>query len=128
MVHVWTGFLFLRTNKGKTTFKKKSYPVSAMISGATYVGVPQTVYSGPSTTVAKPKSPSFSDLVPSGYSHTCSTHKLILPIRTVLLQKGNTKRKSIRLFKKKKMSNYSLSVFFNSCSWYSYTYNTSFIQ
>lgn len=42
-----------------------------MISGATYVGVPQTVYSGPSTTVAKPKSPSFNDLVPSGYSQTC---------------------------------------------------------
>lgn len=28
------------------------------------------MYSGPSTTVARPKSPSFSDLVPSGYSHT----------------------------------------------------------
>lgn len=34
------------------------------------MGVPQTVYSGPSTTVAKPKSPSFKDLVPLGYSHT----------------------------------------------------------
>ena len=51
-----------------------SHPVSAMISGATYVGVPHTVYSGPSTTVARPKSPSFRDLVPSGYSHTCRTH------------------------------------------------------
>jgi len=46
------------------------HPVSAMISGATYVGVPQTVYKGPSTTVASPKSPSFKDLVPSAYSHT----------------------------------------------------------
>lgn len=46
------------------------HPVSAMISGATYVGVPQTVYKGPSTIVASPKSPSFKDLVPSGYSHT----------------------------------------------------------
>lgn len=54
-----------------------------MISGATYVGVPHTVYSGPSTTVARPKSPSFSDLVPSGYSHTCSTQTLqILPKHT----------------------------------------------
>lgn len=41
------------------------YPVSAMISGATYVGVPQTVYRGPSTIVARPKSPSFRDLLPS---------------------------------------------------------------
>lgn len=41
-----------------------------MISGATYVGVPHTVCSGPSTTVARPKSPSFSDLAPSGYSNT----------------------------------------------------------
>lgn len=41
-----------------------------MISGATYVGVPHTVYKGPSTTVARPKSPSFNDLVPSGYSDT----------------------------------------------------------
>lgn len=55
-----------------SVYKSVPHPVSAMISGATYVGVPQTVYSGPSTTVAKPKSPNFNDLVPSGYSHTCS--------------------------------------------------------
>ncbi|TNN89560.1 hypothetical protein EYF80_000163 [Liparis tanakae] len=47
-----------------------AYPDSEMISGATYVGVPHTVYRGPSTTVARPKSPSFNDLVPSGYSNT----------------------------------------------------------
>lgn len=47
-----------------------AHPDSAMISGATYVGVPHTVYKGPSTTVARPKSPSFNDLVPSGYSNT----------------------------------------------------------
>lgn len=46
------------------------YPVSAMISGATYVGVPQTVYRGPSTIVARPKSPSFRDLLPSWCSYT----------------------------------------------------------
>lgn len=38
------------------------------------MGVPQTVYSGPSTTVAKPKSPNFKDFVPLGYSHTYNTH------------------------------------------------------
>lgn len=46
------------------------YPVSAMISGATYVGVPQTVYRGPSTMVARPKSPNFRDLLPSWCSYT----------------------------------------------------------
>lgn len=46
------------------------YPVSAIISGATYVGVPHTVYKGPSTTVASPKSPSFNDLLPSWCSYT----------------------------------------------------------
>lgn len=50
--------------------KNQAHPDSAMISGATYVGVPHTVYKGPSTTVARPKSPSFNDFVPSGYSNT----------------------------------------------------------
>lgn len=50
--------------------REPSHPDSAMISGATYVGVPHTVYKGPSTAVASPKSPSFSDLVPSGRSNT----------------------------------------------------------
>lgn len=50
--------------------KGSTYPVSAMISGATYVGVPQTVYRGPSTMVARPKSPNLSDLLPSWCSYT----------------------------------------------------------
>lgn len=37
----------------------RPYPDSAKISGATYVGVPQTVYSGLVTSQAKPKSASF---------------------------------------------------------------------
>ena len=55
--------------------KHPSYPDSEMISGATYVGVPHTVYKGPSTTVARPKSPSFNDLVPSGYSNTWNANR-----------------------------------------------------
>lgn len=61
---------FFHQSESTNQSHQESYPVSAIISGATYVGVPQTVYKGPSTTVASPKSPSFKDLVPSGYSHT----------------------------------------------------------
>lgn len=43
--------------KAISTFKP--YPDSAKISGATYVGVPHTVYKGLFTSHAKPKSPNF---------------------------------------------------------------------
>jgi len=39
-----------------------------------YVGVPQTAYRGLSAIVARPKSPSFSVLLPSGRSCTCAAY------------------------------------------------------
>lgn len=70
----------------------RTHPVSAMISGATYVGVPQTVYRGPSTMVASPKSPSFSDLLPSWCSYTWrdSQREVALPERSGLFPKARS--------------------------------------
>lgn len=45
------------TQCDKVTFRP--YPVSSSISGATYVGVPQTAVNGRHTSTARPKSASF---------------------------------------------------------------------
>lgn len=51
--------------------KYVAYPDSSRISGATYVGVPQTRNWGSCTSVAKPKSATFRDSTPFGLYTTC---------------------------------------------------------
>ena len=55
---------YMYINKdGNNRPRKGTYPVSSRISGATYVGVPQTRNIGLFTSVAKPKSASFKDFL-----------------------------------------------------------------
>jgi hypothetical protein len=55
-----------------------TYPDSSRISGATYVGVPQTRNWGSCTSVAKPKSATFRESKPFGLLTTCKEFSEII--------------------------------------------------